>query len=267
MELHTLKCPNCDGSLEIEDGIDTFFCKYCGQKIILEGQSSETIKAKVKVKGFQHIENLQKTHLQHRESIQKSKDDLAKYKIDAKTKEDKRNYMFLVFLFGLLVLMAFLPSAVFSGDKRKHNAREKELQKIESQVVEYINQGDYDTALVYANQLRMDDGYSSSSTDAWNKKREEYLSIINTKKNANAKAVDIEMPFSSKYAKGKNYEDIVKMLKDAGFINISLSSLEDDAIFFTKTDKIEKITVDGNSTFDEGAKFKSNVKIIVYYYK
>ena len=78
---------------------------------------------------------------------------------------------------------------------------------------------------------------------------------------------DIEIPFSSKFAKGKNYEDIVKMLKDAGFINISLSSLEDDAIIFTKTDKIEKITVDGKSTFDEGTIFKSNVKIIVYYYK
>lgn len=36
MELKTLSCPNCGANLEIEDGIDTFFCKYCGYKIILE---------------------------------------------------------------------------------------------------------------------------------------------------------------------------------------------------------------------------------------
>lgn len=30
MELKSLFCPNCGASLEVEDGLDTFFCKYCG---------------------------------------------------------------------------------------------------------------------------------------------------------------------------------------------------------------------------------------------
>lgn len=270
MELHALKCPNCDGSLEIEDGIDTFFCKYCGQKIVLEGQSKETIKAKVKIKGFQHVENLQKSMHQHHENIQKSKDDLAKYKIDAKAAEDKRTNKLLAGIgIGYVVLMAILliSLAIPSSSERKHNEREKELKRVEDQIIECINAGDYETALVYANKLVMDDGYSSSSTSSWNKKREDYISLINSKLNQNVEAKELEIPFSSKYAKGKNYEEIVKMLKDAGFTNISLSTLKDEAIFFTKTDKIEKITVDGKSSFNEGTMFKSNVKIIVYYYE
>ena len=270
MELITLKCPNCGGALEIEDGIDTFFCKYCGQKIVLQGQSKETINAKVKVKEFQHHENLQKTQLQHKENIQKSKDDLVKYKIDAKAAENKRNYIMTAAIsIGWVVLMIglFIWISLPSSYERKHNAREKELKEIEEQVIEYIDEGDYDSALIYANRLVMDDGYSNNSTNSWNKKREEYISIINSKINEKVEATDIEIPISSKYAQGKNYEEIVKMLKDAGFTNISLSTLEDDAIIFTKTDKIEKITVDGKSTFDEGTVFKSNVKIIVYYYE
>lgn len=243
MKLHSLNCPNCNGSLEIEDGIDTFFCKYCGNKIVLEGQSKEIINAKVKVKEFQHQENIQKT-----------KNDLAKYKIDAKTEYDKRtNRLILLALvplglsiISIVVLVAF---AVFS-DK----AEKKEHDRIESQIVECINNGDYDMALVYAKKLDGDE-------------KDEYISIINSKINENIEASDLEIPISSKYAKGKNYEEIVKMLEDAGFTNISLSVLEDDAIFFKKTDQIDKITIDGNSTFDEGTVFKSNVKIIVYYYK
>ena len=50
MELKALKCPNCNANIEIENGIDLFYCKYCGYKIILEGQSDATINAKVKMK-------------------------------------------------------------------------------------------------------------------------------------------------------------------------------------------------------------------------
>ncbi|MGN7385509.1 hypothetical protein [Sporosarcina sp. SAFN-015] len=50
MKAHTLKCTNCNAALEIEDGIDTFFCKYCGHKMILEELSEASINAKVQIK-------------------------------------------------------------------------------------------------------------------------------------------------------------------------------------------------------------------------
>lgn len=45
-----MKCPACGATLDVEDEIDTFYCKYCGTKVIVEGQSPEVIKAKTKIK-------------------------------------------------------------------------------------------------------------------------------------------------------------------------------------------------------------------------
>lgn len=40
MEFVQMKCPNCNANLEVENGLDSFYCKYCGTKIMLSGQSS-----------------------------------------------------------------------------------------------------------------------------------------------------------------------------------------------------------------------------------
>lgn len=50
MELKQMKCPNCHADLDIDDSLDTFFCKYCGTKLYIDGQTSELIEAKTKVK-------------------------------------------------------------------------------------------------------------------------------------------------------------------------------------------------------------------------
>lgn len=54
MEMRTLKCPQCDAMLEVDNGLDTFYCQYCGAKIILEGQSKDIVNAKVKLKELEH---------------------------------------------------------------------------------------------------------------------------------------------------------------------------------------------------------------------
>ena len=70
MELMTLRCPNCGADLEIDNGVDTFFCKYCGYKIILDGQSDATLNAKVKIRGIESKERLKREemHLKHAEN-------------------------------------------------------------------------------------------------------------------------------------------------------------------------------------------------------
>lgn len=35
MNIHTLKCPNCSGDVQIDDTRDFGFCTYCGTKIVL----------------------------------------------------------------------------------------------------------------------------------------------------------------------------------------------------------------------------------------
>lgn len=249
MSLQTIKCPKCNRNLQIEDGTNSFFCNYCGQKIDLGSQNVEKIKENDKGKAAQPQEKL--TPLQ---SI------LAKLNIDP-------GKLSIILLIGIsvLIIITILRVLIPAGTKAKLKEAEKEMKGIENQVVECINEGDYEKALVYANRLRMDEDYSSSSTSEWNEKREKYISYLYLKLNENVEPVDIEIPFSSKYAQGKKYDDIVQMLRDAGFINITINGIEDDAFIFKKTNKIEKISIDGKTKFDEGTVYKSDVKIIVYY--
>lgn len=65
-----LKCPYCGADLSEDDGLDTFFCKYCGGKIVLDGISDEIVKAKVKSKEI----------------------DYKKYKIRSEMEEKDREY-------------------------------------------------------------------------------------------------------------------------------------------------------------------------------
>ena len=43
MEFHQLKCPNCGSTLDMEDGLNIFYCKYCGTKIIVTNENAESI--------------------------------------------------------------------------------------------------------------------------------------------------------------------------------------------------------------------------------
>lgn len=49
MKLLNLKCPNCGASLDIYNNIETFYCPNCASKLILEGQSKDTLDAKVQI--------------------------------------------------------------------------------------------------------------------------------------------------------------------------------------------------------------------------
>lgn len=53
MEFHQLKCSNCGAVLDVEDGLDTFYCKYCGSKVIVSGQDPAAIHAKAEIKKAQ----------------------------------------------------------------------------------------------------------------------------------------------------------------------------------------------------------------------
>ena len=93
MNVVSLKCPNCGGELEIEDGLDTFYCKYCGHKIVLDGQSEYVIKAKVDVERMKHEERM--------------------YQMQEATKE-KETKQLLKMLIGVALFWVFLIVIIFA---------------------------------------------------------------------------------------------------------------------------------------------------------
>ena len=63
--IKSITCPHCGGTLELQDGLDTFFCLYCGGKVTLTGLSDAAYDARVKIKEMEHQERLQDKKYEH----------------------------------------------------------------------------------------------------------------------------------------------------------------------------------------------------------
>lgn len=96
MKSNVLKCPNCGAPIEIENDLDVFFCKYCGYKIILEGQTDAVINAKVCLK-----------NMEHKEKMCDKKYNYEKYKSEQKRKY-KKSKTKLTIILSITIPLAFL---------------------------------------------------------------------------------------------------------------------------------------------------------------
>ena len=164
MELKSLFCPNCGASLEVEDGLDTFFCKYCGYKILLQGQSKAAYDAKVRVK-----------HMEHKERLQEKRDAQERYRMEFKQKDERRTLAIFFGFFGAIIAMCLIISAVGNAGAKK---QERELQAIVDQIMIDIENEDFAAAYVKANSLYWDDSWTSEGEDKWDATRKEIIKQI-----------------------------------------------------------------------------------------
>ena len=164
MNLVTLKCPNCGADIEIENGIDTFYCKYCGNKIILDGQSDAAINAKVRMKELESNERIKKEKLN--------------YKREKKEKADKEaNKVGIVILVILALTFLVMFSVIFLGNKGAKD-QEKKLQATVDEIMVDIDNGDFAEARVKANTLYWDSSWTSEPKKKWDQTRKEILKQI-----------------------------------------------------------------------------------------
>ena len=164
MNLVTLKCPNCGADIEIENGIDTFYCKYCGYKIILDGQSDAAINAKVRLKEVESNERIKKEKL-HLKYEEKKRAD----------KEANKVGIVALILFAAVFLICF--SVIFLGNKGAKN-QEKKLQATVDEIMVDIDNGDFAEARVKANTLYWDSSWTSEPKKKWDQTRKEILKQI-----------------------------------------------------------------------------------------
>lgn len=164
MELKSLFCPNCGASLDVEDGIDTFFCKYCGYKIMLQGQSKAAYEAKVRVK-----------HMEHRERLQEKRDAQERYRMEFKQKDERKTFAIVFGLFGVIIAFCLIMSAVGNAGAKK---QEQELQAIVDEIMIDIENEDFAAAYVKANSLYWDDSWTSEGEDKWDATRKEIIKQI-----------------------------------------------------------------------------------------
>lgn len=164
MKLKTLRCPNCGATLEIEDGLDTFFCKYCGHHIILEDQSDAAYKAKVKVK-----------YMEHKERLQDKRNEQERYKMEFHQKDERHSSALLLGFTGAIVLLFIIMSIFGNAGAKK---QDQQLQKVVDEIMVDIKNENFADAYVKANTLYWDDSWTSEGEEKWNATRKEIIHQI-----------------------------------------------------------------------------------------
>ena len=78
---------------------------------------------------------------------------------------------------------------------------------------------------------------------------------------------EVQVPFSSKDLKGENYEQVIIDLENAGFIEITTKENKDLVTgFITKDGSVEKVSINGDSDFEEGDIFPEEAAVVVTYH-
>ena len=169
-----LKCPNCNAALEIENGLDTFYCKYCGYKILLNGQSKAAYRAKTRIKEMEHDERMADKQLEHE-----------KYKIAQKIKREGMDNKLVITLMLCIVLFLII---TFACDKRESRKEEVQLQQLVEEVQTEIANKDFDAARIKVQSIQYTAGWSSDIEEKWDNIREELVKQLEDAEQAEKKA-------------------------------------------------------------------------------
>lgn len=262
MDLKTLECPKCGSEVDVENGLDTFYCKYCGAKIQMDGLSPEAYDARVQIKQLEHKERVLDRHL-----------DQERYKIESRRKDDRRKLLSKIFskngvvgfVVAILVVMGawMIVSAINSHTSIRNN-----LVKTEQEVVQAIQDNDFVTARLKVNQLRISDNWSAEEERGWNTKRTEYIRLIDEKETEyELKNPDnIFMPADSSYYTGKNYVEVLSALRDLGFENATAQESISKVDWFHSANTVESMIIGGKTSFKKGDYFHKDSVVIIYYY-
>lgn len=84
-----------------------------------------------------------------------------------------------------IILMGVLPIFYFGSLSIQHTNKERKFEALVEEINIDIQNGDYDSALVKANSLHMDDGWSDESEKHWDEQREYLIEIIKNAKEGN----------------------------------------------------------------------------------
>ena len=271
MQLIKMKCNNCNAQLEVDLDNLQFYCPYCKQKLMMDFEMLAWVLAeKEKTKRvIEHEQNKTRRSIEREEHITLRKKMEYDYNAREKASERKSNTFVKVvpYIFAAIIGV-LLPVLYFGSEIKKHEERVEYLQQLELEIEEDINNEDFDSAFNKANRLVLDDNYSSEETKTWEKRRKTIIKTIEEKKRETdiKNPRNIFMPASSAAFKGKNYNDVVKQLRENGFTSIVTQASPKKSGILNKKDTVEHILVGGTTDFTEKSYFDKDTPIIVYYY-
>ena len=164
MKLNKLRCPSCDATVDIEEGLDVFYCKYCGECIVVSELSKAELNAKVRMKEFKHKETMKDKKYAHK-----------RFKMEFKEKNEMKSFLLIMGTIVVLMLLLQIASCFGEASVKK---QEEELQAIVDEIQIDIDNKNFEEAYIKANLLYWDDDYTSDGEEKWDKIRKELLKQI-----------------------------------------------------------------------------------------
>ena len=205
-------CPHCGATLKIEKGIDSFSCPHCSTRLILAKLNDEKIKA-----------NATRQKIEHREKTPYNVIDYFNERSTRKAaeRERQRKYAMKVAVFGLSFFVMGSAFLILHSNMREKQSRSEEADlKLQLEIIEKdISNGDYDAALVKANNLIYTTGYSQDVKRKWDNTRTTLVEQI-----GEAKKTELE----KQQHEPTESETITDVLPDDTVEDVYEDSLEDD---------------------------------------
>lgn len=179
-----LKCLSCGATFFVEDGMDSYYCSYCGEKVFIQrphssGEKSKhifyhkTIPDEAKIKKIELEERAQTITL-----------------VDRISERISSGVSVIGFIILTIILICIFV-ATFASAKAKSDRQERELQTIVDTVMQDIENGNFEEAYISAESIRYTAGWSDEIEKKWDAIRKETIDQIEkAEKQANGDSDD-----------------------------------------------------------------------------
>lgn len=175
MRVYQMKCPACGGDIEIDENRDFCFCSYCGTKVHVD---DGTHRVEITKNINYHKTYTDEAKIRKIESEERLQE--RKFAAEQEERKSKKWKTFGIVLAVLACVIGYfvLFNGYFDSEKAASDRQEQELQAIVDEVMQDIEDGNFDEAYIKAERIRYTENWSSEIEDKWDATRKEIIKQI-----------------------------------------------------------------------------------------
>lgn len=255
-----LACPGCNSQLSMSRDHLMLYCPYCQRKLALDFDGVDKV-----------LVEKEKTNRVKLDNEYKLEDKKLTYEHEHRENLTTNKLAIVSVIFSLIVIVGLWGWIIGERyhEQKIHDDRIEVLEQLELELQRAISDGDFDTALMRANQLILSDDESQSDRELWDQKRESYIQLIHQKQEEQIRNDPnmVFLPFSYSSLNGKPYAGVVEQFHSLGFTDITVMITDKTAGWFTADGTVEHISIGGHTSFSEDDSFSKSTPVVIYYYQ
>ena len=166
-----LKCPSCGATFVVEDGMDSYYCSYCGEQIFIRKSHSSVEKSK---HIFYHKTITDEAKIKKIELEERAQTITLADKLSERISSGVSVIGFII----LTIILICIFIATFASVKAKSDRPERELQSLVDTVMQDIEEGNFEEAYIHAESIRYTANWSDEIEKKWDAIRKETINQI-----------------------------------------------------------------------------------------